>query len=357
MRIDQWVPALHRGRRHRRLRATDARRLPVVGPRRPTSTRSSWTRTSRVTAGRCRSGGAGGPDDVVILHYALPVAADGCAARAIAAAVCSSTTTSRRRSSSRGYDPEMVRICALGREELGSLREQVDLGPGRQRVQSPGAGGGGLSAHGRAAHLPRLRPLPRGARPRPPAHSRRRPDATCSSWDGSRPTSARRTSIRLASYWKRFICHGRRGSSSWASSRDERLLRRPAVPHVRAGLHARGGRVLPATWTTASCSPATGPRTSSSPQRARGLRRAARRGHEDARAHPGLRPRPRSPYTLGEAGLQLGEKRFDVLAEMAHRLATDDVLRAPCWPARIGGWPLSRAPRSRPRLRAYVESR
>ncbi len=69
----------------------------------------------------------GGPDDVVILHYALP----------------SPLTAALREHRGRrvllhhnitpaeyfvGWDAEMVRICTLGREELGSLAPHVELG-------------------------------------------------------------------------------------------------------------------------------------------------------------------------------------------------------------------------------------
>src|SRR4030095_2342195 len=69
----------------------------------------------------------GGPADVVILHYALP----------------SPLTAALKQHRGRrvllhhnitppefftGYDPEMARICALGRQELGGLADHVDLG-------------------------------------------------------------------------------------------------------------------------------------------------------------------------------------------------------------------------------------
>ena len=49
-------------RRHRRLRAADARRLPLAGGTRPTSTRSSWTTTSRATAAAAPTGGRAARD-------------------------------------------------------------------------------------------------------------------------------------------------------------------------------------------------------------------------------------------------------------------------------------------------------
>jgi L-malate glycosyltransferase len=125
-RIDQWVPALHRGDA-----IGDSARLMRDAFR-------SWGHTADVYAleldadlegdGKSFSEWRpGGPDDVVILHYALP----------------SPLTSALPRERSRrvllhhnitppeyfvGYDPEMARICALGRAELGTLAGRVDLG-------------------------------------------------------------------------------------------------------------------------------------------------------------------------------------------------------------------------------------
>ncbi len=126
MRVDQWVPALHRGDA-----IGDSARLMRDAFR-------AWGHAADVYAleldpdlvgdGRSFSEWrAGGPDDVVLLHYALP----------------SPLTEALKQHRGRrvllhhnitppqffaGWDAEMVRICALGREQLGALAAHVDLG-------------------------------------------------------------------------------------------------------------------------------------------------------------------------------------------------------------------------------------
>jgi len=125
VRVDQWVPALHRGDA-----IGDSARLMRDAFR-------SWGHQADVYAleldedlegdGRAFSDWrAGERDDVVLLHYALP----------------SPLTPALLESGSRrvvlhhnitppdfflGWDAELARICALGREQLGSLRG-ADLG-------------------------------------------------------------------------------------------------------------------------------------------------------------------------------------------------------------------------------------
>jgi len=125
MRVDQWVPALHRGDAigdSARLMRDVFRRLghqadvyalevddDLAGEGRPFT---EWR--------------PGGPADVVILHYAVP----------------SPLTAALRQHGGRrvllhhnitppgffvGYDAEMVHICRVGRQELLQLRGQVDL--------------------------------------------------------------------------------------------------------------------------------------------------------------------------------------------------------------------------------------
>src|SRR5690242_8533208 len=72
---------------------------------------------------------AGGAEDVVILHYALPspltAALKGHRGRRV---LLHHNITPPEFFV--GYDPEMVRICALGRAELAGLRDHVDLALG-----------------------------------------------------------------------------------------------------------------------------------------------------------------------------------------------------------------------------------
>jgi glycosyltransferase involved in cell wall biosynthesis len=124
--VDQWVPTLHEGDAigdsarlmRRALRAwgheADIFALEV----------DERLRGEAMAYGEWRPGG---PQDVVLFHYALP----------------SPLTEGFRRASGRrillhhnitppefflGYDPEMARICRLGQEQLASLRDCADLG-------------------------------------------------------------------------------------------------------------------------------------------------------------------------------------------------------------------------------------
>jgi glycosyltransferase involved in cell wall biosynthesis len=128
VRIDQWLPALHRGDA-----IGDSARLMRAAFR-------SWGHEADVWApqvepdledegrpyDRFASDVHGGTGDVVILHYALPsrLTADLLAWGGRRVLLHHNITPP-------GFfvdwDPEMVRLCALGREQLGSLRGGVDL--------------------------------------------------------------------------------------------------------------------------------------------------------------------------------------------------------------------------------------
>lgn len=126
MRIDQWVPALHRGDA-----IGDSARLMRDAFR-------SWGHQADVYAleldadlegdgRRFAEWRAGGPDDVVLLHFALP----------------SPLSPAFREHRGRrvllhhnitppgyflGWDDELARICQVGREELATLAPHADLG-------------------------------------------------------------------------------------------------------------------------------------------------------------------------------------------------------------------------------------
>ncbi len=162
----------------------------------------------------------------------------------------------------RGDGPD---LRPRARASSRSLAAHVDLGPRRQRVEPPGARGAGLPrARG---CCPSTSTSAATARPRTRCCGGCSTTAarTSSSWAASPPTSATTTSIRLASYWKRFI------------SPDVRLLlvgklpRRGGATSTRCRpsstrTASRPGRwSSPATWTTTTSWPATPPPTSSSP--------------------------------------------------------------------------------------------
>ncbi|HUG52606.1 MAG TPA: glycosyltransferase [Vicinamibacteria bacterium] len=141
MRIDQWVPALHRGDA-----IGDSARLMRDAFR-------SWGHEADVYAleldedlrddGRPWSRWRpGSPSDAVILHYALPSPLTRALQehRGRRVLIHHNITPPRF---FEGYDPEMVRICALGRAELVSLRGHVDLALGdsefnRQELEAAG---------------------------------------------------------------------------------------------------------------------------------------------------------------------------------------------------------------------------
>ncbi len=125
MRIDQWVPTLHRGDA-----IGDSARLMRDAFRR-------WGHEADVYAleldddlegdgRRYADFVPGGEDDIVLFHYALPSpltqAFVGHRGRRI---VLYHNITPPE--FFEGFEPEMVRICRLGREELQTLKGQADL--------------------------------------------------------------------------------------------------------------------------------------------------------------------------------------------------------------------------------------
>jgi L-malate glycosyltransferase len=126
MRIDQWVPALHRGDA-----IGDSARLMRDAFR-------AWGHAADVYAleldqdllgdGKAFADWRpGGPDDVVLLHYALPSPlSDALVGHRGRRVLLHHNITPPRFFA--GWDDEMVRICTLGREQLGSLAAHVDLG-------------------------------------------------------------------------------------------------------------------------------------------------------------------------------------------------------------------------------------
>jgi glycosyltransferase involved in cell wall biosynthesis len=202
MRIDQWVPALHRGDA-----IGDSARLMRDAFR-------AWGHEADVYALeldadlegdglRFSEWRAGGPRDVVILHYALPSPL---------------TAALREHKGQRvllhhnitppeffvGWDEELVRICAIGREELKTLAGHVDLGLAdsefnRQELEALG--------FGRTGVLPIYLDF-RRYRERPnPVLRRMLEDGRTNLLFVGRvaPNKRHADLIRLASYWKRFI--------------------------------------------------------------------------------------------------------------------------------------------------------
>jgi glycosyltransferase involved in cell wall biosynthesis len=201
MRIDQWVPALHRGDA-----IGDSARLMRDAFRR-------WGHEADVYAfdmdddlegdGRYyRDWKAGRPNDVLIFHYALP----------------SAMTHHLREHKGRRvvihhnvtppeffdpWDAEMIRICRIGREEL-SLLKDVDLGLGdseynRQELEDAGFKKTGV--------LPIYLDFERYRQPANPVLLRLMSEASTNVLFVGRVSPNKRHDdlIRLASYWKKFI--------------------------------------------------------------------------------------------------------------------------------------------------------
>jgi glycosyltransferase involved in cell wall biosynthesis len=323
MRVDQWVPALHRGDA-----IGDSARLMRDAFRR-------WGHTADVYAleidadlegdGRRFSAWVpGGADDVLILHYALP----------------SPMTAALREHRGRrvllhhnvtppdyfaGWDPEMQRICRIGREELLGLRDHVELGLADSEFNRRELEAAGFR---RTGVLPIYLDFRRYLEAPSPVLSRMLHDGARNVLFVGRvaPNKRHDDLIRVASYWRRFIAP------------DVRLLLLGKLPGRGRYFDALQSLLYEEGFTPAE---------------------VVFTGHVDhddllaayARAdvflsmseHEGfgvplveamLMDVPVLAYrctavgdTLGDAGVQFGEKRIDAVAEMAHRLATDAGLR------------------------------
>jgi L-malate glycosyltransferase len=323
LRIDQWVPALHRGDA-----IGDSARLMRDAFR-------AWGHEADVYGleldedlegdgrpfSQWRAGGAG---DVVILHYALP--------SPLSAAL--ETHRGRRVLLHHnitppeffvGHDPELARICAIGQREFRRLAPHVDLGLADSEFNRRELEEAGFA---RTGVLPIYLDF-RRYRERPdPVLGRMLADGRTNLLFVGRVTPNKRQEdlVRLASYWRRFI------------SPDVRLLLVGKLPRRRSYYDALQSFFYEEGFTPAE---------------------VIFTGHVDhaellacyaeadvfvsASAHEGfgvplveamLMDVPVLAYragavpdTLGDAGVQYSEARVDEVAEMAHRLVADAALR------------------------------
>ncbi|MCG6921199.1 MAG: glycosyltransferase family 4 protein [Acidobacteria bacterium] len=324
MRIDQWVPTLHRGDA-----IGDSARLMRDAFR-------AWGYTADVYAleldpdlegdgRRFTEWTAGSAADVVILHYALP----------------SPLTAALREHRGRrvllhhnitppeyfvGWDPEMVRICTLGREELGTLALHVDLGLADSEFNRLE-----LEALGfrRTGVLPIYLDF-RRYRERPaPVLRRMLEDGLTNLLFVGRlaPNKRPEDLIRLASYWKHFI------------SPDVRLVLVGKSPRRRAYFDALQALAYEEGFTPwevvflghvshddlLACYAAAGVFVSMSEHEGFGvplvesmLMRVPVLAYSATAV----------PHTLGGAGVQFTEKSLPEVAEVGHSLVRDDSLRA-----------------------------
>jgi glycosyltransferase involved in cell wall biosynthesis len=323
MRIDQWVPTLHRGDA-----IGDSARLMR-------DTLRSWGHAADVYAlerddalagdGRpFAEWRAGGPDDVVILHFALPSPLTAALLRHRGRRVLLHHNVTPP-GFFEGYDPEMVRICTLGREELAALREAVDLGLAdsefnRRELEQVG--------FRRTGVLPIYLDFGRYRQAPNPVLLRAFGDARTNLLFVGRvsPNKRHEDLIRLASYWKRFIAP------------DVRLLLVGKLPRrgryyeaLQALLYEEGFTPSEVVFTghvehddLLACYRTADVFVSMSEHEGFGvpLVEAMLLGV------PVLAYRAAAvPDTLGPAGIQFSEKRLPEVAELAYLLASDAQLR------------------------------
>lgn len=324
MRVDQWVPALHRGDA-----IGDSARLMRDAFRR-------WGHVADVYAleldedvagdGRPWSDWRpGGPDDVVILHYALP-------------SILSAALRDHRGRRVLihhnvtppgffvGYDPEMVHICTVGQAELRTLAGHVDLALGDSEFNRQDLEAAGFD---RTGVLPIFMDFARYRETPNPVLRRLLEDGRTNVLFVGRlaPNKRQDDLVRLASYWKKFIAPDVRlvlvgkpprrrhyfdalqslayeeGFTPWEVlfpghvSHDE-LLAFYASADVFVSLSAHEGFGVPLVESMLMDVPVVAHRVTAVGD------------------------------TLGAAGVQFAERRLDEMAEVAHQLAHDPALRA-----------------------------
>ena len=352
MRIDQWVPALHRGDA-----IGDSARLMRDAFR-------SWGHRADVYAleldadlvgdGRPFSEWkAGSRDDLVILHYALPSPLTPAlkAHRGRRILLHHNITPPRFFLED---DPDMARICALGQEELGSLAGHVDLGLAdsewsRRELESLG--------------FPRTGVLPiyldfRRYREAPnPVLRRLLEDGTTNLLFVGRLTPNKRQEdlIRLLSYWRRFIAPDARlllvgklprrghyfealqafayeeGFTPWdvvflGHVDHDDLLAGYAAAHLFVSMSEHEGFGVPLVESM--------------------LMRVPVLAYSATAV----------PHTLGGAGVQFTEKRLAEVAEAAHLLVTDRALREAVLAGQDRRLPAFAPPAVEGALRGYLDS-
>jgi L-malate glycosyltransferase len=205
MRVDQWVPALHRG---------DATGDSVHHMR---DLFRSWGHDSEIygltvdpdlegEARKFSEWRPGGPDDVVLMHFALPsdLSAAFLKLRSRRVLVHHNMTPPEF---FEGWDDELARICRVGHQELGPLARACDLGLGdsdwnRRELEALGAARTGV--------LPIYMDFARYREAPNPVRQRMYEDGRTNILYVGRVAQNKRPDdlIRLASYWKRFISPG-----------------------------------------------------------------------------------------------------------------------------------------------------
>lgn len=322
-RIDQWVPALHRGDA-----IGDSTRLIRDAFR-------SWGYNADVyalevdddLAGDGRSfdeWSPGGAADAVILHYALPSPMTHRLKelRCRRGIVHHNVTPPEYFS---GIDAEMERICRIGREELHTLQGNVDLALGDSEFNRRELEQAGFA---RTGVLPIYLDFRRYQEPPNPVVMRAYEDGLANVLFVGRVTPNKRHEdlIRLAAYWKRYIDPAVRlllvgklpkrrqyldalqaflyeeGFTPWeivftGHVEHDDLLAYYKSAHVFVSMSEHEGFGVPLVESMLLGVPVLAYRASAVPD------------------------------TLGDAGVQFDEKDVPAVAEMAYRLARDEALR------------------------------
>jgi glycosyltransferase involved in cell wall biosynthesis len=352
MRIDQWVPALHRGDA-----IGDSARLMRDAFR-------AWGHHADVYAleldrdlegdgRRFADWQPGGPDDVVILHFALPspLSPAFVAHRGRRVLLHHNITPPEFFV---GWDDDMARICRVGREQLAEVARSADLGLAdsefnRRELEALGVGRTGVLpiyldfARYREAPSPVLRRVLDDGRTNLLFVGRLAPN--------KRPEDL----VRLASCWKRFIAP------------DVRLLLVGKPPRDRRYFDALQSLAYEEGFTPAevvflghvthaellACYASARVFVSMSEHEGFGVplvESMLMRVPVLAYASTAV------PFTLGGAGLQFTDKkRLDAVAETAHRLDRDEALRAAVLAAQDARLAAFAPPAVEGALRQYLE--
>jgi glycosyltransferase involved in cell wall biosynthesis len=267
---------------------------------------------------------SGGRDDVVILHYALPSPMSAALGEQPGRRVLLHHNVTPPEFFV-GYDPELVRICTLGREQLAGLAGHVELGLADSefnRLELERAG------FRRTGVLPIYLDFDRYRRPPNGVLARLLQDGNHNLLFVGRvsPNKRHEDLIRLAGYWKRFIAS------------DVRLLLVGKLPRRRHYFDALQALAYEQGFTPAevvftghvahddllACYASAAVFVSMSEHEGFGVPLLEAMLMDV----PVLAYRAAAvPDTLGAAGLRFSEKRLPEVAELAHALASDLELR------------------------------
>jgi L-malate glycosyltransferase len=324
MRVDQWVPALHRGDA-----IGDSARLMRDAFR-------SWGHTADVYAleldaelegdgRRFADWQPGTPDDVLILHFALPSPLSPAFREHRGRRVLLHHNITPA-AFFEGWDDELAHICRIGREELKALAPHCDLGLADSEFNRLELEALGVA---RTGVLPICLDFDRYRVPASPALRRMLDDGASNLLFVGRlaPNKRPEDLIRLASYWRRFL------------SQDVRLVLVGKLPRRRSYFDALQALAYEEGFTASevmflghvahaelvACYQAARVFVSMSEHEGFGvplvesmLMRVPVLAYAAAAV----------PHTLGGAGVQFTEKRLPEVAELAHALATEETLRA-----------------------------